>query len=62
VRVAAVRQVVVGEGVDERGVDALGVEDVQLFAQVGGLLVLVAGLVAVHPDRRGALPSTISPP
>jgi hypothetical protein len=48
--VAAVRQVVAREGVHERGVDPLGVEDVQQFAQVGDLFVLVAGVVAVQPD------------
>src|SRR4029453_14170546 len=49
--VAAVRQVVAGEGVHEGAVDALGGEDVQHLAQVGGLLVLVAGVVAVEADR-----------
>jgi hypothetical protein len=45
------RQVVAREGVHERGVDAFSVEDVQQLAQVGGLLVFIAGVVAVEPDR-----------
>jgi hypothetical protein len=53
VGVAAVRQVVAGEGVDKGAVDVLGGEDVEQLAQVGGLLVLVAGVVAVEPGRAG---------
>jgi hypothetical protein len=49
--VAAVRQAVADEGAREGGGDALGGEDVQQLAQVGGLLLLIADVVAVEPDR-----------
>src|SRR2546421_7958925 len=55
-RVATVRQDVGCEGTHERGVDAFGVEDVQQIAQVRGLFVLVAGVVAMQPDRFGTVP------
>ena len=51
--VAAVRQAVADEGADEGGVDPLYGEDVQQLAQVGGLLLLVADVVAVEPHRGG---------
>src|SRR5260370_30738655 len=54
--VATVRQVVRCEGTHKRGVDAFGVEDVQQIAQVRGLFVLVAGVVAIQPDRFGTVP------
>src|SRR5262249_50520796 len=49
--VAAVRPAVADEGARESSVDALSCEDVQQLAQVGGLLLLVANIVAVEPDR-----------
>jgi hypothetical protein len=51
--VAAVRQAVADEGAHEGGVDPLRGEDVQQLAQVGGLLLLVADVVAVEPHRGG---------
>src|SRR5262245_9000531 len=51
--VAAVWPAVADEGACESGVDALGGEDVQQLAQVGGLLLLVADVVAVEPHRGG---------
>ena len=51
--VAAVRQAVADEGAHEGGVDSLRGEDVQQLAQVGGLLLLVADVVAVEPHRGG---------
>ena len=44
-----VRQVVAREGVHERAVDALGLEDVQHLTQIRGLPVLVANVLAVQP-------------
>src|SRR6266542_3865647 len=67
-RVVAVREVVAGEGVHERGVDAFGLEDLQQLAQIRGLLILVAHVVAVqvrgatvvapHDDRVGVFGRT----
>lgn len=53
VAVGAVHVVVEGEGEDEGGVDAAGVEGLQELAQVVGLAGLVALVVAVQAD--GAL-------
>src|SRR5262249_31001366 len=47
-RVTAVRQIVNREGVHERGVDALGLEDLQQLAQIRGLLILVARVLPVQ--------------
>jgi len=47
-----VRKVVTSKGVHERGVDSLGLEDVQQLAKVGRLLVLGAHVLALQ--ARGA--------
>ena len=61
-RSVTMRQVVAGEGVDEGGVDSLGVEDVEQLSQVGRLLGLVANVVTVQAHRPGTVHSRIMPP
>lgn len=52
VSVGAVRETVEREGKHEGAVDALGLEDLQHLAQVGGLTLLVSDVLAVQPGRR----------
>ncbi len=51
----AVREVVEREEEDEGAVDARGVEGLQQLTEIGGLAGLVAGVLAVQPDRRAVL-------
>src|SRR5260370_38366014 len=49
-------KVVAGEGVDERAVDALGLEDLQHLTQIGRLRLFVADVLAREPRGAGAVP------
>lgn len=53
--IAAVRQVVACESIDENRVNAFCLENVQQFAQVGGLFMFVADKFAFQADRPASL-------
>jgi hypothetical protein len=53
--ILAVGQVPLDKGAGEGGVHALGTEDVQEVAQIGGLLLLIADVVALEPHGRSAV-------
>src|SRR5215469_15142201 len=53
--VATMRPTVADEGACKGGVDALCDEDVQQLVQIGSLLLLVADVVSVEPDRSDSI-------